>query len=75
MTEALKRIQDVLGAHQDAVTAQAHLADYAASLPNDAGGFEWLNTAARLMQVEAERIDTCRQQFTAAWSDFRSAVA
>lgn len=75
MTEALKRIQDVLGAHQDAVTAQAHLADYAASLPNDAGGLEWLNTAARLMQVEAERIDTCRQQFTAAWSDFRNAVA
>ncbi len=75
MTEALKRIQDVLGEHQDAVTAQAHLADYAASLPNDAGGREWLNTAARLMQVEAERIDACRHRFTAAWSDFRNASA
>ena len=74
-TEAVKRIQDVLGEHQDAVTAQAHLADYSASLPNDASGREWLNTAARLMQVEAERIDTCRQQFATAWSDFRNVRA
>jgi inorganic triphosphatase YgiF len=74
-TEAVKRIQDVLGEHQDAVTAQAHLADYSASLPNDASGREWLNTAARLMQVEAERIDTCRQQFATAWSHFRSVRA
>jgi len=75
MTDALKRIQDVLGEHQDAVTAQAHLADYAASLPDNAGDGEWLNTAARLMQVEAKRIDTCRAQFTTTWSDFRDAAA
>jgi CHAD domain-containing protein len=74
-TEAVKRIQDVLGEHQDAVTAQAHLADYSASLPNDASGREWLNTAARLMQVEAQRIDTCRQRFATAWSDFRNVRA
>jgi CHAD domain-containing protein len=74
-TEAVKRIQDILGEHQDAVTAQAHLADYSATLPNDASGRECLSTVARLMQVEAERIGTCRQQFATAWADFRGLMA
>lgn len=74
-TEAVKRIQDILGEHQDAVTAQAHLADYSASLPNDASGRECLSTAARLIQVEAERIGTCRQQFATAWADFKAVMA
>ncbi len=70
-TEAVKRIQDVLGEHQDAVTAQAHLADYAASLANDTEGSDKLATTARLMQTEAERIAASRQQFDTAWFDFK----
>jgi CHAD domain-containing protein len=74
-TEALKRLQDILGAHQDAVTAQAQLAEYAASLPNVADGHEKLAATAQLLQVEAERISESRQQFDAAWSDFKNVLA
>lgn len=75
ITEAVKKIQDILGEHQDAVTAQAQLADYAAHLPEDAGGRERLSVAAGLMQAEAERITDCRQQFAVAWSEFRGVIA
>lgn len=73
-TEAVKRIQDVLGEHQDAVTAQAHLADYAASIPSGDGGQEKLLETARLLQNEAVRIATSREQFATAWSDFKAMV-
>ena len=72
MTEALKRLQDILGAHQDAVTARAQLADYTASLANDTEGHDKLAATARLMQAESERIAASRQQFDTAWSDFKS---
>jgi triphosphatase len=74
MTEALKRLQDILGEHQDAVTARAQLADYAASLPTDAEGREKLAGTARLMRAETERIATSRQQFSTAWSDFKNTL-
>jgi CHAD domain-containing protein len=73
-TEAVKRIQDVLGEHQDAVTAQGHLAEYAASIPSDDSGREKLLETAHLMQNESARIAASREQFAMAWSDFKAMV-
>lgn len=75
LTEAVKKLQDVLGEHQDAITAQAHLADYMATLTDaDAGGDKLLSTA-RLMHAETGRIAASRQQFGSTWSDFRNLAA
>ena len=74
-TEAVKQLQDVLGEHQDAVTAQAQLSDYAAMVPMDESGRDKLLATGRLMQKEDERIAATRQQFAATWSDFKALVA
>jgi inorganic triphosphatase YgiF len=74
-TEAVKQLQDVLGEHQDAVTAQARLSDYAALVPMDESGRDKLLATGRLMQKEDERIAATRQQFVATWSVFREMVA
>jgi CHAD domain-containing protein len=73
--ESVKKLQDVLGEHQDAVTAQEQLADYAASIPLNERNREKLLATGRLMQKEDERIAECRQQFSTAWSDFRDVMA
>lgn len=74
-TEAVKQLQDVLGEHQDAVTAQAQLSDYAASVPMDESGRDKLLATGRLMQKEDERITATRQHFATTWSDFKALVA
>jgi len=74
-TEAIKQLQDVLGEHQDAVTAQAQLADYAATVPLDEQGRQKLLATGRLMQKEDERIAACRRQFAVTWSNFRNLVS
>jgi CHAD domain-containing protein len=71
LTEAVKKLQDVLGEHQDAVTAQARLADYTASLSDDHDR-ENLVAVAGLMQGEIDRIAACRQDFATTWADFRA---
>jgi CHAD domain-containing protein len=75
LTEAVKNLQDVLGEHQDAITAQAQLADYMAMLTEAGAGAEKLLSTARLMQAETGRIADSRQQFDSTWSDFREIVA
>ena len=75
LTEAVKNLQDVLGEHQDAITAQAHLADYMATLTDAGAGGDKLLSTAQLMHVETERIAASRQQFDSTWSDFRKLVA
>ena len=75
VTDAVKKLQDVLGEHQDAVTAKAQLANYTATLSSGADASDQLAAAAHLMHDAVERIDTSRQQFTAAWSEFKSLVA
>jgi CHAD domain-containing protein len=72
LTEAVKKLQDVLGEHQDAVTAQARIADYAASLTDDGDDRAELLSAARLMRAETQRIAATRQQFAETWSEFRA---
>jgi inorganic triphosphatase YgiF len=74
-TESVKKLQDVLGEHQDAVTAQAQLADYAASIPLAEKNRETLLETGRLIQKEEDRIAASREQFTVAWSEFRQRVA
>jgi CHAD domain-containing protein len=70
--EAVKKLQDVLGEHQDAVTAVNRLADYARAVRLDEKGREKLLATGRLMQKEEERISACRQQFTETWAEFRN---
>lgn len=74
LTEAVKKLQDVLGEHQDAVTAQARLADYTASLSDDHDR-EKLVAVAGLMQGEIDRIAACRRDFATTWADFRALAA
>jgi CHAD domain-containing protein len=74
-TEAVKKLQDVLGEHQDAVTAQERLTDYAASVPLDEDHRDKLVVTGRLLQKEEERMAACRQQFAETWSEFRQFVA
>jgi CHAD domain-containing protein len=75
LTEAVKNLQDVLGEHQDAITAQAHLVDYMATLTDAGAGGDKLLSTARLMHIETERIAASRQQLGSAWSDFRKLAA
>jgi triphosphatase len=73
-TEAVKKLQDVLGEHQDSVTAQERLTDYAASVPLDEDHRDKLVITGRLLQKEEERMAACRQQFTETWSEFKRLV-
>ena len=70
----MRKLQDVLGEHQDAVTAQQRLTDYAASVPLDEQHRDKLVVTGRLLQKEEERMAACRQQFTATWSEFKNLV-
>ena len=56
-----KRLQDILGDHQDAVVAQGRIRDWAASAPDPESGF----AAGRLVQLEQDRMAAAR----AAWPD------
>ena len=69
---ATAKLQDVLGEHQDAVTAIERLTVYVGSLPTtDESRDELLNTARR-MQAEHARVTRCRQEFDTAWAAFRN---
>jgi CHAD domain-containing protein/uncharacterized protein YjbK len=74
-TESVKKLQDVLGEHQDAVTAQQRLAEYAGAVPSNEENREKLLITGRLMQKERERISASREQFSTAWSEFKNVVA
>lgn len=70
----LGKLQDLLGDHQDAITARERLRDYLDSLPADDTSLELRLSIDRLMGTEADRISTCRSRFPAAWSRFRKAL-
>ena len=73
--EATEELQEVLGQHQDAVTAIDQLMVYAGSLAHmDDAEAELLNTA-RLMRKESGRVRECRRDFESAWAGFRSTVS
>lgn len=70
----LERLQDLLGTHQDAVTAAAQLAAYAESLPSANADREHLLAVGRMMQIEDDRIASCRRRFPALWARFRKTI-
>jgi len=75
LIESTRQLQDVLGQHQDAVTALAKLADYAASIPVDDEHRGKTLAASRLMQREQDRIAQSRRLFPGSWSSFRATLA
>lgn len=68
---ALERLQDLLGTHQDAITARERLEQFAASLPAAEDGCELRLSIGRLIHTQDDRIAECRRRFPAAWSRFR----
>ncbi len=73
--DATEELQEVLGQHQDAITAIERLATYAGSLtPDEESRDELLNTA-RLMQKEFGKVRNCRRDFESAWAVFRKSVS
>jgi CHAD domain-containing protein len=60
--EAAKRLQDVLGEHQDAVVAEARIRDWADGAP------EGRLAAGRLVQLERSRRAAARADWPAAWA-------
>lgn len=68
-----KALQDLLGAHQDACTAESRLADYARSLRKHGG--ELPAALARLADSEHQRARDVRQSFPAEWRRFERSVA
>jgi CHAD domain-containing protein len=61
-----RRLQDVLGEHQDAVVAEAHLRDIAAAATGPVA-----LTAGRLVERERRRRESCRARLPAAWRAMR----
>jgi len=75
LIESTRQLQDVLGQHQDAVTALAQLADYAAAIPVDDEHRGRTLAASRLMQREQDRIGQSRRLFAGSWSSFTATLA
>jgi CHAD domain-containing protein len=58
-----KKMQDLLGDHQDAVVAQGRIRDWAATAFTPEAGF----AAGRLIQLERDRMTAARAQWPALW--------
>jgi len=65
-----KQMQDVLGAHQDAVVAQTRIRDWAASSFTPETGF----AAGRLVQLERDRMAAARRDWPALWTKLDDAA-
>jgi CHAD domain-containing protein len=68
-----KTLQDLLGAHQDACTASARLADYARSLRKHGGG-PMPAALARVAEAEKQKARDVRHSFPAEWRRFERSV-
>jgi len=75
LIETTRQLQDVLGQHQDAVTALAQLADYAAAIPVDDEHRGRTLAVSRLMQREQDRIAQSRRLFPGTWSSFKASLS
>lgn len=71
---ALSELQELLGEHQDAITAHEKLAAYAETLPVLDENRDQLLAVGRLMQLEDERAFECRRRFPACWDRFNRVV-
>lgn len=65
-----KQLQDVLGAHQDAVVAQARIRDWAASSFTPESGF----AAGRLVQLERDSMAAARRDWPGLWQKLDDAA-
>ncbi len=65
-----KRLQDILGDHQDAVVAQAHVLRWAAS----ASSPEQEVAAGRLLQLERDRMAAARSAWPGSWRELDAAA-
>ncbi len=63
MVQRAKVFQDVLGAHQDAIVAEARLRELLADLPSAGAAF----AAGRLVERERERRRDARAELPRAW--------
>ncbi len=71
---AAVRLQDVLGRHQDALTAEARLRDYARQVAwSDAGRAELL-ALGQLIEGERRAARRARRRFVKEWPSFEAAV-
>jgi len=70
----LQKLQDLLGMHQDAVTALQHIEDYRRQLPGERAATEQLIVVGRLLQIQDSRIADCRRRLPAAWRRFKKAL-
>ncbi len=73
LIKRLERLQDILGDHQDAVTASAKLSAFVNTLPAT-GNRDQLVSLGRLLQIEEQRIVDSRRRFKPAWQAFRKAA-
>lgn len=69
-----KKLQDLLGEHQDACTAAGRLADYARLLRKH-GGSPMPAALSRLAESERQRARAVRHSFPAEWRRFERSVA
>ncbi len=65
-----KRLQDILGDHQDAVVAQARIRDWASASSEPGRGL----AAGRLVQLEQDRMAAARAAWPAAWRQLDDAA-
>ena len=72
---ALSELQDLLGEHQDAITAREKLATYSETVPVLDFNRDQLLALGRLMQLEDDRAFECRRQFPACWDRFERVVS
>jgi CHAD domain-containing protein len=67
----VKSLQDILGAHQDAVVARERLAAYASGLDGSAGADRHQHEAMnRLAEINRKRASRTRARFVKAWRRF-----
>lgn len=73
--KASRRLQDVLGEHQDAYTARQRLEGYARTVALRKGARESLLALGRLLQREEDRMGESRRRLPKAWARFEKGVS
>lgn len=71
---ALRKMQDELGEHQDAVVARQRLTDFAESVPLVESNRGLLLAMGRLTQQEEDRAIACRRKFPKSWRRFERSI-
>ena len=73
--KAARRLQSVLGEHQDACTARVRLNSYAVSVTPEQDARKLLLTLGRLIQREEDRLIASRKQFAKVWPRIERGVS